>query len=299
VSNINFVNGQTVANSVIAPVSAAGTVCFYVYGRAHVIADISGAIMDGNGFASVQPTRRADTRSGLGDVPAAAVGYSVLEVPMVGRAGVPIDGVAAVSINLTVTGTVAPPEGGYATVFPCGGSIPNASNLNFTTGQTVPNSVISPLSADGRLCVFVYGSAHVIIDVNGVFAEGAGYASMDPARLADTRQGTRVGNRSGTGRDLVVQVTGRAGVPAAGGERAVSAALNVTVTNTEAPDSGGYVTVYPCGARPDSSNLNFTTGQTIANAVLAPLSETGAVCVHVFGSADVLVDVNGYVIQRD
>ncbi|MGA1345467.1 MAG: S8 family serine peptidase [Ilumatobacteraceae bacterium] len=299
VSNINFVNGQTVANSVIAPVSAAGTVCFYVYGRAHVIADISGAIMDGNGFASVQPTRRADTRSGLGDVPATAVEYSVLEVPMVGRAGVPVDGVAAVSINLTVTGTVAPPEGGYATVFPCGGSIPNASNLNFTTGQTVPNSVISPLSADGRLCVFVYGSAHVIIDVNGVFAEGAGYASMDPARLADTRQGTRVGNRSGTGRDLVVQVTGRAGVPAAGGERAVSAALNVTVTNTEAPDSGGYVTVYPCGARPDSSNLNFTTGQTIANAVLAPLSETGAVCVHVFGSADVLVDVNGYVIQRD
>jgi subtilisin family serine protease len=299
VSNINFVDGQTIANSVIAPVSAAGTVCFFVYGKAHVIADISGAIMDGNGFESVQPTRRADTRSGLGDVPAAPVEYSVLEVPMADRAGVPAGGVVAVSINLTVTSTVAPSEGGYATVFPCGSSIPNASNVNFTTGQTVPNSVISPLSADGRLCVFVYGSAHVIIDVNGVFAEGAGYDSLEPARLADTRQTTRVGNRSGTGRDLVVQVTGRAGVPDAGDVRVVSASLNITVVNTEAPDSGGYVTVYPCGTRPDSSNLNFTTGQIVANAVLAPLSDTGTACVHVFGSADVLVDVNGYVIDRD
>ena len=52
------------------------------------------------------------------------------------------------------------------------------------------------------------------------------------------------------------------------------------------------------GARPDSSNLNFTTGQVIANAVLAPLSDAGTVCVHVFGSADVLVDVNGYVLDR-
>ena len=300
VSNLNFASGQTVANSVIAPVSDAGTVCFYVYGKAHVIADISGAIMDGNGFEPVQPNRRADTRSGLGDVPARPVEYSVLEVPMTSRSGVPAERVAAVSINLTVTGTVAPSEGGYATVFPCGGAIPNASNLNFTTGQTAPNSVISPLSADGRLCVFVFGSAHVIIDVNGVFAEGVGYAALDPSRLADTRLTTRVGNRIGAGRDLVVQVTGRAGIPGVGsGASVVSASLNITVVNTEAPEAGGYVSVYPCGARPDSSNLNFTTGQVIANAVLAPLSDTGTVCVHVFGSADVLVDVNGYVLDQD
>ena len=220
---------------------------------------------------------------------------------MADRSGVPAGGVAAVSINLTVTGTVAPPEGGYATVFPCGGAIPNASNLNFTTGQTVPNSVISPLSADGRLCVFVYGSAHVIIDVNGVFAAGVGYASLEPARLADTRQSTRVGNRTGTARDLVVQVAGRAGIPGndpGSGVSVVSASLNITVVNTDAPEAGGYVTVYPCGARPDSSNLNFTTGQVIANAVLAPVSDTGTVCVHVFGPADVLVDVNGYVLDQ-
>lgn len=292
VSNLNFSRGQTVANSVIAPVSDSGTVCFYVYGEAHVLADISGAVMDGAGFRTVQPSRRIDTRSGLGDVPAAPVEYSILEVPMLGRSGVPASDVTAVSINLTVTGTVAPEVGGYATVFPCDADIPNASNLNFTTGATVPNSVISPLSADGSLCVFVYGSAHVIIDVNGAFDSGVGYGSIVPSRLADTRFTGRVGNDTGTGDDLEVQVTGIGGVPY---NNVILASLNVTVVDTEAPEVGGYVTVYPCGTRPDSSTLNFRSDQVIANALLAPLSDRGTVCVHVFGSANVIVDVNGYI----
>jgi len=32
----------------------------------------------------------------------------------------------------------------------------------------------------------------------------------------------------------------------------------------------------------------------VANAVIAPLSPTGTVCVYVHGRADVLVDVSGY-----
>jgi hypothetical protein len=39
---LNFVAGQTIPNSVIAPVSASGDVCFYVYGRAHLLVDVSG-----------------------------------------------------------------------------------------------------------------------------------------------------------------------------------------------------------------------------------------------------------------
>ena len=56
--------------------------------------------------------------------------------------------------------------------------------------------------------------------------------------------------------------------------------------------------MYPCGTLPESSNVNFVAGQTVANAVLAPLSEQGTICVYVEGSTNVIVDVNGYITAR-
>jgi hypothetical protein len=41
-SNLNFVNGQTVPNAVTVPLAADGSVCFHVYGRAHLLADVMG-----------------------------------------------------------------------------------------------------------------------------------------------------------------------------------------------------------------------------------------------------------------
>ncbi len=52
--------------------------------------------------------------------------------------------------------------------------------------------------------------------------------------------------------------------------------------------------MYPCGTRPDASNLNFVAGQTIANAVIAPVSATGRICFYVYGTANLLADVSGY-----
>ena len=41
-SNLNFVNGQTVPNAATVPLAADGSVCFHVYGRAHLLADVVG-----------------------------------------------------------------------------------------------------------------------------------------------------------------------------------------------------------------------------------------------------------------
>ncbi|MEY2975351.1 MAG: hypothetical protein RIR49_1771, partial [Actinomycetota bacterium] len=62
----------------------------------------------------------------------------------------------------------------------------------------------------------------------------------------------------------------------------------------EANDYGGYVTVYPCGTRPDASNLNFVTGQTVPNSVIAPVSDDGKVCFYVYGKAHLLADTSGH-----
>ena len=72
------------------------------------------------------------------------------EVQVTGRGGVPADA-AAVVLNVTVVQARA---GGYVTVFPCGESIPNASNVNYVAGQTVPNAVVAKVGVGGKVCVF-------------------------------------------------------------------------------------------------------------------------------------------------
>ena len=43
----------------------------------------------------------------------------------------------------------------------------------------------------------------------------------------------------------------------------------------------------------DTSTLNFRTGQTVANSMIAPVSTQGTICVYVYGKADILIDING------
>ena len=294
-SNLNFVSGQTVPNSVLAPVSQEGSVCLYVYGSAHLLVDVSGYLP--SGFVPLTPARLLDTRSGVGAA-AGRVGEidgsgRAVELTVAGRGGVPTAGADAVALNVTVVDGVTNDFGGYVTAYPCS-SRPDVSNLNFVSGQTVPNSLIAPLSGNGTVCLYVYGSAHLLADVSGYTV--AGFEPVAPVRILDTRSGIgaasgRVGALDGSGDAVTLNVTGRGGVPT-GGVAAV--ALNVTVVAGVAPEVGGYVTVYPCGSRPDASNLNFVTGQTVPNSVIAPVSPQGMVCLYTYGTAHLLADVSGY-----
>ena len=289
-SNINFVTGQTVANSVLAPLTDDGRLCIYVRGSAHLLVDVSGYFPSGTGFATVAPTRMLDTRSGIGGYEGRVVD-DVVEFTVAGRGGLPDEGVAAVALNLTVDGTTTGAFPGFATVFPCGDR-PDASNINFAAASTVANAVTAPVSSTGTICVYVYGGAHVIADVSGYFPTSAGFIPVDPVRVADTRRTSPVGALDGLGGPLEVQVVDSIEV---GDQRIIAASLNVTAVDTSANAYGGYITVYPCGTRPDASNLNFVTGMTVANGVTAPVSRDGRVCIYVYGATDLLVDVNGYI----
>jgi len=108
----------------------------------------------------------------------------------------------------------------------------------------------------------------------------ATFVPLTPARILNTRGGVKVGNAAGTGTPYLLKVTGAGGVPVSG---VGAVALNVTVTESENPTiGGGHVTVYPCDKpRPDASNLNFVTGQTVPNSVIAPVSANGEVPLRV------------------
>lgn len=119
--------------------------------------------------------------------------------------------------------------------------------------------------------------------------------SLVPARLLETRSGLStvdgafngIGLRS-AGTETAVTVLNRGGVSG----DATAVVLNVTVTETQAP---GFVTVYPCGTqRPTASNLNFTVGSTVANAVVAKVGTNGQVCVFNQSATQLVIDVNGY-----
>jgi hypothetical protein len=156
----------------------------------------------------------------------------------------------------------------------------------------VPNAVIAPVSANGEVCFYVYGTTHLLADVSGYFPTGSGFSAVTPIRIMNTRGGAKVGNAAGTGAPFVLKVTGQGGVPASG---VAAVVLNVTVTQSENPTlGGGFVTVYPCDKpRPDASNLNFVTDQTVPNAVIAPVSANGEVCFYVYGTTHLLADVSG------
>jgi hypothetical protein len=294
-SSLNYVAGQTIPNAVIAPVSAQGEVCFYSQSPTHILADVNGWFASGASFTSVSPSRVFDTRpepGGIRSVSKVKVGggyqlaVKVTDLPGV----VPATGVGAVSLNVTVT---QPDGAGYVTVYPCG-TQPNASSLNYVAGQTIPNAVIAPVSAQGEVCFYSQSPTHILADVNGWFASGSSFTSVSPSRVFDTRPGQGgirlvAKQKVGGGYQLRMKVTDLPGVVPATGVGAVS--MNVTVTE---PDGAGYVTVYPCGTQPNASSLNYVAGQTIPNAVIAPVSAQGEVCFFSQSPTHILADVNGW-----
>ena len=119
-----------------------------------------------------------------------------------------------------------------------------------------------------------------------------GLTPLTPARILDTRSGNGAPNAAlGGGKTLVLQVTGRGGVPSSGVGAVV---LNVTVTNTQAD---GYLTVYPDGSSlPVASNVNFQAGETVPNLVVAPVGSDGKVDLYngSSGTTQLVADVSGW-----
>ncbi|MFF4922114.1 right-handed parallel beta-helix repeat-containing protein [Kitasatospora sp. NPDC001261] len=287
-SALNWTAGRTVANLVTVPVKD-GTVSFYNSsgGTVHLIADLAGYYSPkGSLFHPQGPTRLLDTRAPIGVPSAAAVpAWGTVDLPVAGLAGVPAEGVTAVTMNVTVT---EPQADGHLTVHPHGDQRPNASNLNWTAGRTTPNLVTVPVK-DGRVSFYNAsgGTVHLIADLAGYHtAEGRiSYHPDGPERLLDTR----------------VQPGGSAPVPAWGTltldlvNYPYLAGMTLNVTAVE-PGAEGHLTVYPQGDTvPNASNLNFLPGETVANQVVVPVSK-GKVSFHNASGAPLhlVVDRFGY-----
>jgi hypothetical protein len=298
-SNLNYVAGQTVPNLVVVKVGADGKVDLRnFFGSTHVVADVVGWYSDntvatsGARYQPLSPSRILDTREGNG-APRAKLGPgATLSLQVTDRGGVPAEGVSAVVMNVTVT---QPTASSVLTVWPFGEPRPNASNLNYVAGQTVPNLVVVKVGAGGKVSLRnFFGATHVVADVVGWFSDpaattGARYHGLSPARILDTREGNGAptGKVSGT---ISVQATGRGGVPADGVSAVV---MNVTVTQ---PTASSVLTVWPFGEpQPNASNLNYVARQTVPNLVVVKVGTGGKVNLrNFFGSTHLVADVVGW-----
>jgi hypothetical protein len=157
-------------------------------GSTDVLLDVLGWFPTGPSFTGLTPGRLLDTRipsggtvdaafSGLGQL----AGGTEFNLPVAGRGDVPAFGAGSVALNVTVA---RPSEASFLTVWPKGQPRPNASNLNYVPGQTVPNMVIVPIGADGQISIInESGSTDVLVDVLGWFPTGPSFTGLTPARL--------------------------------------------------------------------------------------------------------------------
>lgn len=241
-------------------------------------------------YVAVPPLRLADTRPNL-SFGFSDVSSNVMRVGILGRAGVPADATAAV-LNVTIAGSGA---WGFVTVFPAGGAVPDASNVNADgPGRVVANLVHVKLGADGAADIYRSTSMGLVVDLVGVYVPVPTNSSGSKdgrlvtlpggaLRVLDTRGQAPVG--AGEVRSVDVSA---AGVPAS----AAAVAVNITIVDARV----GY-----WSAIPDDQNYAATSSlnadrdnQTRAGQAIVNLSGNKRFNVYAENGGHLLVDVVGY-----
>lgn len=300
-SNVNYGPGHMVANLAVVEVGADGyiTISNTSAGSVQIVVDASGyfdaaGVWDAPGsYQPVVPTRALDTRTSSGPV----AGGSSVPLRLGGATGVPANA-SAVVVNLTVT---EPTSYGFISAYPTGSAMPNVSNQNYVSGQTVPNLAVVPVGADGTVTIAntSYGTAQVVADVVGYFLPGTAatdgaFVGIAPTRFLDTRtfRGPVVNAET-----VPLQVAGVNGIP----QDARGVWVNLTVTE---PTTFGYFEARGHMAPwQQTSNLNFAGGQTLANLAFVPVGAEGKIEVQAIlnqvprlETTHMVVDVFGYTI---
>ena len=115
---------------------------------------------------------------------------------------------------------------------------------------------------------------------------GTGFHSLPPTRILDTRSS---GGPLQANSQRKIQITGQGGVP---GSHVSGVVLNLTATQ---PSAATFLTVFPSGNPPNSSNLNIPPGRDAANLVTAQLASDGSVQLYnAAGTVHAIMDVVGY-----
>jgi hypothetical protein len=175
-SNVNFKQSEARAVGAIVGLGLGNTLCVIADTTVHVIVDVTGYYAAAPEFgptAVVEPTagrRVVDSRNGIGGplLPLEAGEVRSFD-PVAGTA----DAADAVAVMLNFVSTDAA-GAGFLTAYPCGGSVPNVSALNYVAGEAATNLATIELGVDRRVCIVSSVRTNVIVDVFAVMTAPPG-----------------------------------------------------------------------------------------------------------------------------
>lgn len=317
VSNLNYSAGQVVPNSFTVKLSQSGNFRVYSFANTDLIVDVTGYFappaQGGLYYHSLpKPIRLFDTRAPIPGF--AACEY--LSSPLIAggelakQARISCDGITIPSDALAVVGNatvVNPNNSGFLILWPNGQARPPVSNLNFVTGQVVPNAFTVSLGADGQFKIYSTSNTNFIVDITGYYSpspsdvNGTGllYKPLSkPIRLFDTRApipGFQACEYLSQPLAADAELVKQARITCDGVTVPTSAQVIVGNATIVQPAAPGFAILWPDGQlRPPVSNLNYSAGQIVPNAFTIGLSATGNFRVYTLASTNFIFDVTGY-----
>ncbi len=312
-SNVNARSGGVAANAAVVPVDAAGRIDVLTNVDAHVVIDLLGRFEAAPGpvaagrIVPITPSRLADTRVAPASGPGAAYSrrtappVDVVNVPALGRGGVPTAGVSAVVLTVTAVADAAAGGaggsslgGGWVAASPGGAPLPPISTTNTDPGRDVrANLVIVPVGADGSIDLHLFGVPDVIADVTGYVTDATAVASTFGRLRVFTTAFREVDTRDRVPFERYDRADQRSLEPLSVPSNAAGVLQNVTVVDNAGP---GFVTAFGADLGPLTSSVNASAaGQVRAAGALTATGPGGRLGYYAPMATDLVVDVTGWI----
>jgi hypothetical protein len=309
-SSTNFAANTTATGYQIVPVGNDGKIDLYTHidstsGTTALIVDLTGyftssAIVPGDQTYTplTSAVRALDTRSSVAHTNLTSTGTVAVgtnfTLQITGLNNIPA-AATAVAVNLAAANAVGT---GFLQAYATGYAPTADTSLSFNSGGNTIASLSGdvPVGTSGTITISVHGNATAVLaDISGYYTTtttGQKFHTLNPTRLVDTRSGIG-GISSAVAANSTYALTTATTQQVTMATTPTLAAM-LTVTNTAA---GGYATVYPTAVgKPATSNINWGTGDTLANLTLTPTDANGQISIYNNSSdtADFVVDCSGY-----
>lgn len=281
-ATVNVVPGETRANNVIVPTTAAGEICVRSRVDVHLVIDAAGYLPSTSSFRPQRPRRVVDSRLPGPIDRLAARSITLIPLP----SAVPFDA-RALALNIAAVGADGP---GHFSIVPCSDEVPDDRTAVQTFARDVRSIGMLVEIPDGALgfCLFTSTATDVVVDLNGYVGADSGWVFGQNFEFGNRRLDTRdVGERPlQPFESRPVEWLRRDGMEP---EHAPDVAV-LTLTVVE-PTTRGWAAAYPCSdVRPPTASLNFRVAETTSNTVIVPRGDRGDICLISNTTTDVVVD---------